>query len=114
MTALQRLLEAWKNDDYQATADCFVPSADARFVDYGPALVGQEPIHLYGNKTIEMYFRNVFYPMNRLFRVSEVRELGDNEADYFACYRGRYVFVRLSVEEVDGSGQIRKAVVRPE
>lgn len=114
MTSLQRLLEAWKAEDYQATVDCFTPSAEARLVDYAPALIGQDPIHLYGNRTIEMYFRNAFYPMNRLFRIAEVRELSENEANYFACYHGRYVFVRVSVEETDENGRIRKAVVRPE
>ncbi len=114
MTILQRLLEAWKSENYQATVECFTPSAEARFVDYAPSLIGQEPIHLYGNKTIEMYFRNVFYPMNRLFSISEVKELTEKEANYFACYRGRYVFVRLSVEETDENGRIVKAVVRPE
>ena len=114
MTILQRLLEAWKEEDYQAAVDCFAPSAAATLVDYAPALVGQEPIRLYGNKTIEMYFRNVFYPLNRLFAIAEVRELSEKEANYFACYRGRYVFARLSVEKTDDDGRIIKAVVRPE
>lgn len=114
MTILQQLLEAWKAEDYQATVDCFTPSAEARLVDYAPALIGQEPIHLYGNKTIEMYFRNVFYPMNRHFWIAEARELSENEANFFACYHGRFVFARLSVEELDENGRIRKAVIRPE
>ena len=114
MTILQQLLNAWKAEDYLATAACFVTDARAVFVDYAPALVGQEPVHLYGDRTIEMYFRNVFYPMNRMFRIAEEKILSDKEANYFAFYRGRYLFVRLSVEETDADGRILRAVVRPE
>ncbi len=114
MTILQKLINAWKAEDYLETAACFVPDDRAVFVDYAPALVGQEPVHLYGDRTIEMYFRNVFYPMNRMFRIAEEKILSESEANYFAFYRGRYLFVRRSLEETDADGRILRAVDGPE
>ena len=114
MTILEKLIVAWKAEDYEATVACFVPDSSAVFTDYAPAMIGQDPVYLYGDRTVEMYFRNVFYPMNRTFFIAQERILSDREANFFACYHGRYVFARITVEETDGNGQIRKAIVRPE
>ena len=34
MTVLQKLLGAWTAEDYQATAACFSPGAQTKFIDY--------------------------------------------------------------------------------
>lgn len=109
-----KLLNAWKSEDYLELLSCFSPERDTVFTDYCPAMIGQPSTHLIGSYGIEMFFRNHFYPMNHTLTISQEKILDEKTANFFACYAGRYVFARLSIEETDSDGLIKKAVIRPE
>ena len=108
---LKKLVNAFKTQSWQDAASCFSPERDTVFTDYGPSMIGGQCAFVYGSSAIELYFRNHFY--NNTFSIAQER-FENGYATYFACYAGRYYLVRLTIEEADASGLIRKAVVRPE
>lgn len=82
---------------------------DGVYIDYCPMLVGGKNWFLYGKGHIEMFLRN------RLgfgsFSIFDPIAEDETNANYYACYDGVYVPVRMSIELRDG--KITRAVVRP-
>lgn len=115
---IKQLMNALESQDYAAVCKCFANDSFVSFIDYGPSCVGRDSFHIYGQTAIELFFRDQFY--NNAFEntprylASKTRIEDEHSATYFCCYTGKYVFVRLTIEELDNNGLIRKAVVRPE
>ena len=110
---LEKLINALSAEDPKAAAECFADDIGSCFVDYCPMLAGENNVHLIGRNAIRMFFDNQFYEMNRFFTVASVKIEDERNADFFAGYRGKYVYARLTIEECAEDGLIKKAVIRP-
>jgi hypothetical protein len=106
---IQKALKALAEKDYTSFAECF--SEDCRYFDYSPACNGEENYFVYGSDCIEMFFRNRF-AFDHLAVFDPVIE-NETTASFFGQYDGPFVFVRFRIEEFDGAGHIKKAVVHP-
>lgn len=110
---VEKLMNAFSAEDPEAVAACFADDINVSFVDYCPMLADGNNVHLFGKNAIKMFFTDQFYEMNRYFSVSSVAIEDKRNADFFACYRGKYVYARLTIEEFTEEGFIKKAVIRP-
>ena len=106
---IQKLLDALEYGDEVAVSACF--AEDGQFFDYCPCVNGKEAYIIYGRSGIEMLYRNLF-AINRLI-VSVPEADGDISGTFFGAYEGPYVFARVSIQETDDNGLIKRAVVTP-
>ena len=111
---LEQLINAMQAENYEAVLQCFHDGTETVFKDYSPLLEKQPLICLCGSNAIRMFFRDRFYPMNRSFRIHEVRITDAASATFFEENQGHYYYSRLSIEQYDEDGLILKAVIRPE
>ena len=110
---IRSLIAALKEEDPRKTVSCFEDSFKTEYIDYCSALAGQKTVYLRGKNALSLFFEDVFYDMNRFFYISEEEIEDDRNATFFACYRGKYVLARLTIEGLSENGKISKAVIRP-
>ena len=110
---IETLINAFSAEDPDAAAACFSDDISTVFIDYCPLLAGGNTVRLFGRNAIKMFFTDQFYELNRYFTISSAVIEDDKNANFFAGYRGKYVYVRLTIESCSEDGLIRKAVIRP-
>lgn len=106
---IEKALKALVDMDWKAFSECF--SEDCKYHDYCPSMSGKDNWFVYGRASVEMFFRNRF-TFEHLFVAEPAVEDG-RTASFFGAYDGPYIFARFRIEEFDGDGLIRKAVVHP-
>ncbi|MCF0121463.1 MAG: hypothetical protein HUJ65_07485 [Oscillospiraceae bacterium] len=110
---LQKLLDSLEQENAEMVAACFEDDMSVEFRDYCPIFVGQPCKFLCGRNAVLLHFLDQFYDMNRFFTISDVQIEDDRNANFFSCYKGKYVMSRLTVEDLGDTGLIKKAVIRP-
>ena len=55
---IKEFLDALSGRDYKKLSQCF--GERSRLTDYCPAGVGRENFHIYGTRSIEMFYHNQF------------------------------------------------------
>ncbi len=106
---IERVIKALTEKDYDTLAKCF--SENCTYVDYCPSLTDMPNSFIHGNACMEMYFKMKF--LSGDFEVAEPVIESENRATFFVAYNGPYIYAGLNIEEYDGSGLIKKAVVHP-
>ena len=106
---IEKIINAMMDKDYKTLASCF--SEDGEYIDYCPSMNGKANSFIYGNCSVEMFFRNKFAGGD--FAIAEPLIESQNRASFFGAYSGPYVYAHLNIEEVDDSGLIKKIVVHP-
>ena len=106
---IEKVMKALTEKDSKALAECF--SENCVYFDYCPSLNGKPNSFIYGNACMEMYFKKMFISEDH--EVAEPLIESDTRATFFGAYSGPYIYARLNIEEYDGSGLIKKAVVHP-
>jgi hypothetical protein len=106
---IDKVMKSLVDKDYETLATYF--SENCILFDYCPSMNGLSNSYIYGNACILMHFKLKF--VTEEFDVAEPAIEDENRATFFGAYGGPYVYARMNIEEYDGSGLIRKAVVHP-
>ena len=106
---IEKVMKSMAEKDYEALASCF--SEDCVFFDYCPSQNGKLNSYVYGSACMEMYFRRKFVMGE--FEIGEPLIESEKTASFFGAYDGPYVYARLNIEEFNGDGLIKKAIVHP-
>ena len=106
---IEKVMKALTEKDYETLASCF--SENCIYFDYCPSMNGKANSYIYGNACVNMFFRRLF--VTGELEVAEPVIKNESSATYFGAYGGPYVYARLSIEEYDSVGLIKKAVAHP-
>ncbi len=105
---IEKYLKTIIDNDYKALAACFSPKC--HYVDSCPSTVGGANYHLYGTKSLEMFFHNKF-TFQKVTLYDYVIE-DDNHVNFFVSTHGFYIFARVTIERFSPEGLIDVMTVR--
>lgn len=105
---IQNYVDAMMQGDYKALSECF--SEKCSYFDYTLNTWNMHNYHVYGKKSIEMFFRHKF--TFRILKASDAVIENENTANFFMSYAGHSLFVRATIEEYGKDGKIQNMRVR--
>jgi hypothetical protein len=106
---IEHIMRALTEKKYKELSECF--SKDAVYIDYCPALEGNDCCYVYGREAIEMYFRNRF--VHGHFEVASVQIESAQKATYFGFYDAPFIYAAAEIEKADENGLVVRFVARP-
>lgn len=106
---VKKVMKALSEKDYVGLSECFAD--ECKYIDYCPALNGNENYYVYGKEAVEMFFRNRF--VHNHFEIASPRIEDGVTATFFGYYDAPFVYSRLLIEKTDENGKIMKLVVSP-
>ena len=106
---IEKVMKALIEKDYIGLASCF--SEDCVFFDYCPSQTGKPNSYILGRECMELYYNKMF--VLETYEAAEPEIESEKSANFFSSYAGPYIYARLSIEEFDDDGLIKKAIIHP-
>lgn len=107
--SMQSLMAALEQKDFRSLAACF--SESGQIDDYCPGRLGKNNFHVYGSRTVEMFYRNQF-ALGGL-AISNVKIQDDRSASFLISYRNYTVYAGAKISALDSEGKIRRLTINP-
>lgn len=106
---IKKVLAAIEAGDYKGLSGLFAERSN--YSDFMPNTINQNNYHIYGKKSIEMFFRHELFFRNMVIANTQLED--EMSANYLAVYHGENLHAQMKIEEVDDKGRIKRLVVRP-
>ncbi|SHJ86636.1 hypothetical protein [Hespellia stercorisuis] len=106
---IREVIKTIKDGDYKGLAALF--SVRSNYSDFMPNTIGRNDYHIYGRKSIEMFFQNKLFFHEMV--ITNVEYESETSANYLAVYNGENLHAQMRIENIDNKGKIKRLVVRP-